>query len=262
MPFPEQDGDHVYMLNTLEFESGYAFGVAGRFGVQTHFFNDRLRFGISYMMEAKPRFEGDLTISNPAGAMEYDAGTSDFGWARELALGVAGQLFNRRLTLAADFRWVDWSSAVDVIDFAPTAKDATRVPAGYAQIPLAFNMKWQDTYVFGAGAEYAVIPEFFMVRAGYNYGRAPATPTGINALFPPVNAHHVTGGIGLLNIYRNLSLNAAFEWALPGEVESDATNSMGYEPSFDPTNMQATGYRAAVKMQQFSAYLSASYQFD
>jgi long-chain fatty acid transport protein len=257
MQFPEPDSDGVFMANTLDYESDFAFGIAGRFGALVNLFNDNLTLGVSYQMQAKPSFDGTMKING----FEYEGGTDDFGWARELSFGVAARFLEKRLTVAADFRWVNWSQAVDTVTFNVKAKDPGSLPPGMApEMPLPFQMKWQDTLVVAAGAEYALLKDKVFLRAGYNYGRAPATAVGINPLFPPVTEHHVTGGVGLKNIIKGLSLNVAFEVGLEGEAKSNNENQLAFQPTQPPATPQPNGYSVDVAMSQLSFYISAAYE--
>lgn len=255
MQFPEMDGDNLFSATKAKFDGDFAFGFGGRIGFLFNLIDDQLTFGASYMTKASPKFEGKLTLMDQ---MEYDASTEDFSWAQEAALGIAGKLFKKRLILSADFRWINWSDAVQTVTFNATAKDATMVPQGYETLALPFQMNWQDSIVVALGAEYAFIEDFFFGRVGYNYGREPATPSGLNPLFPPVNAHHITAGLGFKHLWKGLNLNVAFEYALPGQVESDEKNQMAVQPGTTNPN----GYYFDVEMQQVSLYVGLGWDFN
>jgi long-subunit fatty acid transport protein len=254
MQFPEQDNDRIYVPHTVDYASDWAFAAAGRFGVLVQLLQDRLRFGTSFMMQARPSFSGTLTLDNQ---LEYEASTDDFGWARELNVGVAGYLFKRRLLVAADVRWAHWSNVVDKVSFAATARDPSRTPPQMARLELPFQMSWRDAVILATGAEFAAIRDLVFVRVGYNWGRPVVTGEGINPLFPPVSEHHLTFGLGLDNIWGGLGVNLAVEYAFPSEVGSSNDNQMAFEPGSGNPN----GYQVEVAMQQFTTHLMVNYQF-
>lgn len=259
--FPEGDGDRLYVPNTLEFNSGWAFGIAGRFGTMLHLFDDQLRVGASYMTTTSLSFEGDLTISNPGGTLEYDASTDDFNWPQELAVGVSGDLLDRRLVLAADFRWTQWSGAVDTVTFDANAKNPDMVPQGFGTVTLPFQMGWRDGMSVSAGGEYEIMKEFLWGRLGYNYSRTVVTDEGINALFPPVTSHHITAGVGMRNLFGGLGFDLAVEYALSTTTESGPTNQMAFEPPLPGNFPEPNGYAFDVSMSQLTTYLTVNYLF-
>lgn len=256
MQFPEMDGDGVYVPHALDFKSDYALSFTGRFGMLLQFLDDKLRFGLSYMIGNRPKYEGELDVD---GMLKYDLATDDFGWAHEIAVGAAVRLLKKRLLLSADFRYLDWSSAVEVITFNGAAKGAA--PPGMEQLSMPFMMKWQDGYTVAFGGEYAIMPDFLFARLGYNWSRPIANDNGINPLFPPIAMHHITAGFGLQNIWKGLSINFAMEYAIPNEVKSNDSNQMGFQPSMPGMVPQPSGYRVDVTMQQITAHLTASYDF-
>lgn len=259
MQFPEMDGDGVYVPHALDFTSDFTLSFSGRFGILLQFLDDRLRFGLSYLIGNKPKYKGEMDLD---GMLKYDLETDDFGWAHEVAIGAAVRLLKKRLLLSVDFRYLDWSSAVNVVTFDGKAKSALPPEmAQMAQLQLPFMMKWQDGYMVAGGAEYAIKPDFLFVRAGYNYSRPIANENGINPLFPPIAMHHITAGVGLHKFWKGLSIDFAMEYAIPNEVKSNDVNQMGFQPSMPGMTPQPSGYRVDVSMQQITAHLVASYDF-
>ncbi|QQR89695.1 MAG: outer membrane protein transport protein [Myxococcales bacterium] len=259
MQFPEPDGDNLYGAQSLNFKSDYALGFSGRFGALLNLLDDNLRFGASYAMKASPTFDGTLKING----VPYDAQTEDFAWARELALGVAGKLFEKRLTLAADFRWVNWANAVDTVQFDATAKDPSTLPPGMTPaLALPFQMRWQNSVVLAFGTEYALLKDFLFIRAGYNYGKTPATASGINPLFPPVTQHHLTAGLGFKDVESGVKMDLAGEYGFTGKVSSSSENQMAYQPALPGQTPQPNGYSVDVQMKQLSIYLGLGYDFN
>lgn len=258
MQFPEGDGDHIYVPHDLVFSSGWALGVAGRFGALMQFFDDRLRVGASYMTSTSLSFEGDLSVD---GQLQYDARTDDFGWPQEVAFGVSGALLDKRLLLAADVRWTQWSHAVDTVTFQGTTKDPTMTPPGYETLTLPFSMKWRDGLALSVGTEFEAMKDLLWVRAGYNYSRPVVTEAGINGLFPPVTSHHITAGVGMRRLVGGLGFDLAFEYAPKTKLASGPSNQMSFEPPLPGSSPSPNGYAFDVSMQQFTSYLSVNYLF-
>ena len=258
MQFPEGDGDHVYVPHTVDFSSGWAFGVAGRFGALLRFLDDRVRLGASYMTATSLKFEGDMSVD---GQLQYDASTDDFGWPQEVVVGASGGLFDRRLRIAADLRWTQWSRAVDTVTFDATAKDPASTPVGFGALTLPFQMKWRDGLAVSVGAEYEALEDLLWLRVGYNHSRTVVTEDGINNLFPPVTSHHVTGGLGMQDVVGGLGFDLAVEYALATSVASGPTNQMAFEPPLPGARPSPNGYAFEVTMRQLTGYLTATYRF-
>lgn len=69
---------------------------------------------------------------------------------QQVAAGISIELMEKRLVLGLEGKWINWSDA-----------------SGYG------DFEWVDQYVISLGCQYAVIPEKFYLRAGYNYANNP-----------------------------------------------------------------------------------------
>lgn len=257
MQFAEPDGDHLYVPHKVAFDSNWATSVAGRFGIMTSFFDDRLRFGATYMTRAKFDLSGKLTVDD---MLEYDASSDDFGWAQEVSFGAAARLFDKRLLIAADVRWANWSQAVGTVTFDATTRNPSQTPAALQSLSMPFYMNWEDVLIEAVGIEFEAMQDRLWVRAGYNHGNSAVTETGISPLFQPISEHQVTAGLGV-RIWDRLTADLAFEWAPKNTVKSDASNQMALEPSVTGVVPDPNNYRMEVSMQHFTGYLSVGYEF-
>ncbi len=134
----------------------------------------------------------------------------------QVGIGVSRTFMDGRLLLEVDGKYINWGGAAGYKDFG-----------------------WQDQWVAGLGAQFALVPKKLFLRAGYNYGNNPVktsngwgtTPTsGHNVQgmsypdyyyesfrmigFPAVVEQHVTAGIGYAFSEKfevNLGYTHAFE---------------------------------------------------
>ncbi|MEZ4222997.1 MAG: outer membrane protein transport protein [Polyangiaceae bacterium] len=246
--FPEQDGDGIYAPHSVEFSSDYAIGYAVRLGLLVQL-ADAVGVGASYQTKAKLPYEGTATVDKQ---LDYDS-KMDFAWPQEVGVGVSARPI-KPLLLVADLRWVEWSDTMDTVTLEGNA--AAQAPPGYESLTLPFQMRWRDQVVAAVGAEYSVVADVAL-RIGYNYGKSPVEPDGINPLFPAVSEHHLTLGAGA-RVLAGLGFDAAVEYSPKNTVSSNAQNQMALQPG---TNTPS-GYSFDVAMSQLTVHLGARYLFD
>jgi len=259
--FPEMDGDHVYAQHKVDYESDMALGYALRMGILAEWFGGDLSAGISYQTEATLPFKGSTTLDSQ---LEYDA-EIEFGWPQELGIGLAGRPL-RNLTLAADIKWVNWSSTMDemllknsIKDEAQLAQMPEQMKASMKAMDMPFKLGWSDQWVLNLGTEY-IIKEYLKARMGYSWGQNPVDGAGINPLFPAVTQHHITFGLG--SQFGPLEIDLALEVVPQNSVVSDANNQMSHEPM--PAGMPegaGNGYELEAGMSQLSAHMAMGYKF-
>ncbi len=199
-----------------------SYGTAGRFGLHYKVSNS-VSLGLQYTSEAALDPDGGEVTMNLGGQMvTYDAELDDFIWPQEVELGVAVQA-SPQLLLAMDIKWIDWSSAIDVVTLRGDNPDAV---VSLTDPELQFDMSWNDQWVFAIGAEYAVNLQH-TVRAGYNYGKSPVPDSNLSPLFPAIVEHHLTLGYGYS--WDKWAIDCAYEHAF----ENEQTNSSP-GPPLDP----------------------------
>lgn len=186
---------------------------------------DNISLGATYTSAQKVSFDGvvdfngdrrldDLTLETP----------------QQVAVGAAVNLFNKRLLLETNVKWLDYSDAEGYGDFG-----------------------WKDIWSVGVGAQYQVVPGKLALRAGYNFGTNPVKLTsGFNGAYTPGNTtsvqgkavpryyyetfrnvglpavveHHVTVGFGY-QITPQLSLNVGYTHAFENSVTTSGSNVAG-----------------------------------
>ncbi|MBU0552610.1 outer membrane protein transport protein [Myxococcota bacterium] len=251
MQFPEMDMDHMYFAHSVDYESDVVWGFAGRVGVLAELLDGALSFGAAYQSEALLPFKGTTTIDEQ---LEYDS-QMDFGWPGELGLGAALRP-HARLLLAADVKWVNWSSTMGTVTLDGTAKG--QAPPGYEVIKMPFQLNWSDQVVLNSGGELQIF-DGLAIRGGYSWGQNPVGGDGINPLFPAVTTHHMTFGVGLQPIKR-MEIDIALEVVPQNKVASDAQSQLTREPT--PTgDGDYNGYQTEVGMSQLTLHLAMGYQF-
>ncbi len=192
-------------------------GVAGRVGVQYQL-SPMVRLGMQYTSEATldPK-NGDLTLNFGAMRVDYDAEVEGFTWPREVEAGIAVQASDK-LLLAADIKWLNWSSAIDKVVVNGTSPSEAGMPSSPS---LLFNMNWQDQWVVALGCEY-LVSTAHTLRMGYNYGKNPVPDANLSPLFPATVEHHLT--VGYSYVYNSYHFDFAYEH---GFGEQWVNNSYG-----------------------------------
>ena len=157
-----------------------AFGYSLRLGFQYHL--GRLTLGGSWISKTDLEFsDGDLVFaSDPSGTQ--NARLEGFNWPQQVGLGLKYSV-NPTLRVAADIEWMEWSRAVERIVLE--GDDTT----------IAFDMNWDDQWVYAIGAEWEFTPDWVM-RLGYNHGSSPVPDTPGATLFPAIIEDHATMGFG------------------------------------------------------------------
>jgi long-chain fatty acid transport protein len=125
--------------------------------------------------------------------VKYDAEMKGFTWPREVEFGIAAHV-TPQLLVATDIKWLDWSSAMNVVSMRANNPD---IPVTFNDLDLQFDMNWEDQWVFAIGAEYTLLPEQAL-RCGYNYGKSPVPDANLTPLFPGIVEHHLTLGYGVV----------------------------------------------------------------
>jgi long-chain fatty acid transport protein len=210
--FPEYQGG-------FEVEDLSSPGYAGKVGAH-YKFNEMVSFGAQYTSEADFDFDGGTLRANygPAGSLTFDAEMEDFTWPQEAEFGIALQA-THQLLLAADVKWIGWSSAIDLVKVrAKEGPAGVPPPASPGSDSILFNMNWDDQWVYAFGAEFAINQDH-IVRLGYNYGKSPVPDGNLSPLFPAIVEHHITLGYGI--ILENWAVDIAYEHAF----ENTQTNN-------------------------------------
>jgi long-chain fatty acid transport protein len=193
-----------------------ALGIGGRMGI-TYAPIDMLQIGAMYVTKQYfNTFERYLDLV-PTG----------LNLPREVVFGLAVMPF-KGATLLTDFKWMNWSDS------------------GFIGAPLGTGgLQWVDQYVFAGGFQYDFDPAMsfpLVLRAGYNYGRSPITPTNAfrNLLIPAVIEHHITTGLGM-DITDHIGLDAYYIHEFRNTVTDNGTGQVIGTGSFISNEVDAFG---------------------
>ncbi len=189
-------------------------GYAGKLGF-VYRVNPKLMIGGTYQSktrlgdlradQATLSMSADVTASNP---WHYPAGTytlpisgsiavTGFQWPVTYGFGFAYQATDR-LTLAADYKRIDWSGIMGDFKMVFTADNSPgNVALGFAGSVMNATIKqnWDDQNVLMLGGAYRVTPALTL-RAGVNVANNPVPDKYENPLFPATIRNHVTAGFG------------------------------------------------------------------
>ena len=145
----------------------------------------------------------------------------DFEWPATWAFGAAVTP-NDRWLLAADVKWIDWSSVMDKFSMEFTA-DNTSANGGYAGkvLDMTMTQDWKDQAVWSFGAQYKATKKLAL-RGGASFSTNPVSNRYLNPLFPAIIENHYTCGFGY-QLNDASTVAAAFSWA-PKVTEINGDN--------------------------------------
>jgi len=171
--------------------------------------SESVTLGASYTSAQKNTFKGVMP-----GNTDFDLESP-----QQAGLGIAWVGADDRLTLSCDVKWLNWGDADGYSDFG-----------------------WNDQWTFGVGAQYELIQDKLVVRAGYNYGKNPlrknsAKNGGFGAdmasiiAFPAIVEHHASLGFGY-QVNENIVLNISWVHAFENTMSSSTANgaAVGFGP--------------------------------
>ena len=161
---------------------------------------------------------GDITlpVSGTPTAMPAGTYTLDLDFPQQAAVGVAYKGF-KKLTLAADVKWIDWSDTMN--------KLTINGPSG----PVVMNTGWDDQTVFALGVNFAVT-ERIALSAGYNYAKSPIGEEDVsnNLILPAiVETHYTVGAMFRLNNHWDLAMHYMYVPEKTLTAPSNDPNGMG-----------------------------------
>jgi len=160
-----------------------AYGVGAQPGILFQPTKE-LSLGVTYISPQSTDFSNAINF----GGQQFD---SEMEAPQQAAFGAAYELFDGRLLVEANVKWINWSGAKGYEDF-----------------------DWNDQWVFSVGAQCQVIPDrlFFRPFPGYYYETFRVIG------FPAIVEHHLTAGLG----YRfsdRFNLDAGFVYAFSNSIK-------------------------------------------
>jgi len=145
---------------------------------------------------------------------------NDFEWPATFAAGIALHPSDR-LMVAADVKFVDWSTVMDKFSTTFIADDEAS-NGDYAGQTLDMSMKqdWKDQTVYSVGVEYKA-SDNLALRGGASFSNNPVPDTYLHPLFPAIIKNHYTCGFGY-RLSESTRMGMAYSWAprLPKPTET------------------------------------------
>jgi Outer membrane protein transport protein (OMPP1/FadL/TodX) len=185
-----------------------AWGVGANFGAIVKA-NERLRFGVRYLTHIELHYSGTATFTpvagtfrvtkpNPLGlpvgtplntfvaaaqaALQSQPASTDIDMPAQLVVGTSVGATDR-LTLFADYQWVQWSAFDTVV-----LNFSTGVPPSNV-LPQNFH----STNTIRLGAQYDIGP-MWRVSGGYIHNQAAAPDESVTPFLPDAARNHLTAG--------------------------------------------------------------------
>ncbi|WP_335682173.1 OmpP1/FadL family transporter [Prosthecochloris sp. GSB1] len=208
------DGSTVTDINYARFDfsndsefageaDGYGFGLKA--GI-VHRLSDIVSIGASYHSQThiSDLETSEASLSFDGGGLAFGSGplslkgalkVRDFEWPETIAAGIAVRP-NGRWLLSADVKLVNWSAVMEHFRLEFTADDSPENGAFAGErLDVSMDQDWDDQFVFGVGAEYAVSRRL-KLRAGARFANNPVPDKTLNPLFPAITTTHYTCGFG------------------------------------------------------------------
>lgn len=203
-------GRPAYQLNYDQ--DGYTFGFG--LGVSAQF-NDRFRAGVMARSGYKADMEG---IANNIMFAELDSissqasltGTFEMPWV--FGGGIVYE-WSENLTLNMDIQYSLWGNIRETfilsVDNSIWQQRLSMTDTLTDINASGFNLSFTNTIDAGIGLEYKTSD--LVLRTGYRFSQSPNSDDSYNLLFPDVDQHWVSLGIGYL--YENLLVDASIAYA-------------------------------------------------
>jgi len=207
----------------FEFEQD-GWAVGGNLGMMTDI-SERLRIGAVVRSAYKASLDGTATSQM---FVDLDSArstvnlSSDFEMPWVFGAGVVYKL-NASMEFNLDASYSLWSSIQESYNFEfgssvwetglAQADTVTGIRGG------TFALQYENTFDLGIGFEYAP-PQGLAYRLGYRFSQSPNSEMTYNFLFPGVDQHWLSGGIGYSAENYTLSISLAYALGVAKEIRS------------------------------------------
>ncbi len=132
------------------------------------------------------------------------------------------------LLIGLDAKWINWAKTMDKVKVRvkrPNNRNSIHI-LGSDEKKLPLEIKWSDQLVVAAGLQYDVI-EALSLRTGYNYSNNPVPEDRALPIFPGIQEHHISAGLGYR--YDFLEVNVAHEYGMPSVSEASSDHKLASE---------------------------------
>ena len=132
------------------------------------------------------------------GTVNYHARVEGIKWPQQVDVSMAAKP-TEHLMVALTTSWLNWASTNTVVITGTNPNNALAP----AQVNLNIPFNWKDQVIIALGFSYSVLQESswkdkdrLVLRAGYNYSNNPVPKETLSPLWPLINEHHFSAGIG------------------------------------------------------------------
>jgi long-chain fatty acid transport protein len=144
---------------------------------------------------------GQATLNFSAfglGTVNYDARVEGIKWPQQVDVSMAAKP-TEQFTVALTTSWINWAS-INTVEITATNPNNPLAPS---QVNLNIPFNWKDQVVIALGFSYSLLQDSawknkdrLVLRAGYNYSNNPVPKETLSPLWPLINEHHFSAGIG------------------------------------------------------------------
>ncbi len=208
-------------------QDGYTFGFNLGASLQL---NDQLRIGVMTRSGFKADLEGNASSMMFA---ELDSTSSivNLSGSFEMPWIVGGGLvynWTDDLTINFDVQYNLWDGIQKSFDFtfdnSIWQQNLSSVDSLTDINAAGFTLAFQNTFDAGLGIEYKTSD--FVLRGGYLFSQSPNTNDTYNMIFPSVDQHRVSLGIGYQNENLLADVSIAYAFGVTKEVSKPNINNL------------------------------------
>jgi long-chain fatty acid transport protein len=168
---------------------GDGFGAGATVGLKARL-GSSILLGVVYKSPMTIRFDGNANFQTPAAVTPLfpDGGFhTTLKFPQMVIVGLANQSVHK-LTIEADVQWTNWHT------FSSQALAFDNKTIAVQDVSIPFN--WRDTWTVRVGGHYD-INDTVTIRLGYVFDPSAVPDSTISPLFPELNKHIVTAGLGI-----------------------------------------------------------------
>lgn len=218
-------GQAGYQFNYSQ--EGYSFG----FNLGASFqLNDQLRIGVmgksGYKTDLKGSASGSMfAVLDSTASVVNLASTFEMPW--EFGGGVVYKM-NEDIIVNLDLKYSLWGSIQKSFDLtfdnSVWQQNLSSVDSLTGINASSFNFSFDNTIDAGLGLEYKTSD--LVLRTGYRFSQSPNSDFTYNLLFPSVNQHWISLGIGYQDERLFIDASVAYAFSISKEVSSPTARNL------------------------------------
>ncbi|NUM41456.1 MAG: outer membrane protein transport protein [Leptospiraceae bacterium] len=243
--------DTIELPGTFRYQSNISYSLGGKFGT-TYKLTPDTKIAYAYISGHVSHLDGRMEVytSDRNFPVQYTDISKLMSLPPRHIIGISHKTGD--FLFAFDIRYIQWSQGFGANKFI-LERPLIPTPLGVDTNIIQFNINWKDQTVFALGMEYEFKKSYFF-RLGYNYGKTPLSPYGINPMIGTTTEHHLSTGLGLGS--ETFRFNFALEYAFPKKMTGAKSSDWAIANSvYSKDNVQAPGYSHSKTVSVFSLFL-------